>query len=68
MRDEVTVQSFSDAAERGETSLKWSEFLSILFVLWNNDIGRGLIESRELFPDELKKALSVNRNAHSPSL
>ena len=54
------------AAENGKRSLKWSEFMSILFVIWNNDIGKGILDSKGLFPEELKKALSVNRNAHAP--
>ena len=54
------------AVESGERSLKWSEYMSILLVIWNNDIGRGIIESKGLFPDVLKKAMSVNRNAHAP--
>lgn len=54
------------AAENGKRKLKWSEYMTILFVLWNNDIGRGLLESRGLFPQELKEAMSVNRNAHAP--
>ena len=54
------------AAENGKRSLKWSEFMSILFVIWNNDIGRGILDSKGLFPDELKKVMSVNRNAHAP--
>lgn len=54
------------AAESGKRVLKWSEFMSILFVIWNNDIGKGILDSKGLFPDELKKALSVNRNAHAP--
>ena len=35
-------------------------------VIWNNNIGRGLLDSKGLFPDEVKSALSVNRNAHAP--
>lgn len=54
------------AAESGKRALKWSEFMSILFVIWNNDIGKGILDSKGLFPEELKKALSVNRNAHAP--
>ena len=54
------------AAEKGDRSFKWSEYLSILFVIWNNDIGKGLLDDKGLFPAELKKALSVNRNAHAP--
>ena len=47
-------------------ALKWSEYMSILFVIWNNDIGKGILDERGLFPEELKQALSVNRNAHAP--
>ena len=54
------------AAESGRRAFKWSEFMSILFVIWNNDIGRGILDSKGLFPDELKAALTVNRNAHAP--
>ena len=54
------------ASENGRRSLKWSEYLSLVFVIWNNNIGRGLLDSKGLFPDELKSALSVNRNAHAP--
>ena len=52
--------------ESGKRALKWSEFMSILFVIWNNDIGKGILDDKGLFPEELKKALSVNRNAHAP--
>lgn len=54
------------AAENGKRNLKWSEYMSILFVIWNNDIGKGILDENGLFPDALKKALSVNRNAHAP--
>ena len=54
-------------AESGSSILKWSEYMSILFVFWNNDIGRGIVESKGLFPDALKRAMSVNRNAHAPN-
>lgn len=54
------------AVESGKRAFKWSEFMSILFVIWNNDIGKGILDSKGLFPEELKKALSVNRNAHTP--
>lgn len=55
-----------EQSESGKRSLKWSEYMSILFIIWSNDIGRGIIESKGLFPDALKKAMSVNRNAHAP--
>ena len=54
------------AAESGKRAFKWSEFMSILFVIWNNDIGKGILDDKGLFPEELKVALSVNRNAHAP--
>ena len=52
--------------ENGKQKMIWSEYMSILFVIWNNDIGRGILESKGLFPDALKKAMSMNRNAHPP--
>ena len=52
--------------ETGEQTMKWSEFMSILFLIWNNEIGRNLLETKGLFPKELKKAMSINRNAHPP--
>ena len=54
------------ASQAGERCLVWSEFMSILFVLWRNDVGKGLVESKGLFPNELKTIMSVNRNSHSP--
>ena len=54
------------AAEAGKRRFKWSEYMSILFVIWNNDIGKGLLDRKNLFPDELKAAMSVNRNYHAP--
>ena len=57
-----------NAAESGEQALKWSEYMSILFVIWNNDVGKGILDENDLFPAELKKALSVNRNAHASAM
>ncbi len=54
-------------AQAGRRRMEWSEYMSILFVLWNHDIERGIVESNGLFPDVLKKAMSTNRNAHSPA-
>ena len=54
------------AAENGRRALKWSEYMSILFVIWNNDIGRGILDDKGLFPAVLKAALSANKNAHAP--
>ena len=66
--EDLAEKTGVDAAKlkSGKRKFKWSEYMSILFVIWNNDIGRGILESRGLFPDELKAALSVNRNAHAP--
>ena len=76
MRLDVTQEALAEktgvdvskikGAENGRRALKWSEYMSILFVIWNNDIGKGILDERGLFPEELKKALSVNRNAHAP--
>ena len=52
--------------ESGKFDMIWSEYMSILFVIRNNDIGRGIVESKGLFPDVLKKVMSANRNAHPP--
>ena len=52
------------AFEEGRQTPKWSEYLSLLFVFWSNEKSRGIIEEEGLFPEELKQAFSVNRNAH----
>lgn len=54
------------AIEERKKSFKWSEFMAVLFVFWNDDIGRRLVEKKGLFPDELKAVLSVKRNVHAP--
>ncbi len=43
----------------GRRKMKWSEYMSVLFVLWNDDIGRKMIEEKNLFPDILKNAMKV---------
>ena len=48
----------------GKRKMKWSEYLSILFVLWDDEKGQELVEERGLFPEVLRRAMSVNRNAH----
>ena len=48
----------------GRRKMKWSEYLSILFVLWDDDKGREMVEEKGLFPEALKNAMKVNRNAH----
>ncbi|MBR1477539.1 MAG: hypothetical protein IJ608_06220 [Lachnospiraceae bacterium] len=48
----------------GRRKMKWSEYMSILFLLWNDEKGREQVEKLGLFPEALKNAMSVNRNAH----
>ena len=43
----------------GQRKMKWSEFMSILFVPWDDDIGLKIVEEKGLFPDTLKKAMKV---------
>ena len=50
---------------RGSRLLKWNEYLAILFILWRDDSGKKLVEERTLFPEELKKAMTINRKAHN---
>ena len=71
-REELADKTGIDAErlrdiEHGAQSMVWSEYMSLLFVIWNNDVGRGILESKSLFPDVLKKAMSVNRNVHPVS-
>ncbi len=56
------------AFEEGRQIPKWSEYLSIVFMLWANDNYRQVLDENDLFPIELKKAFSVNRNAHDPNI
>ena len=56
------------AFEEGRQVPKWSEFLSIVFVLWANENCRAVLDEKRLFPVELKRAFSVNRNAHEPTV
>ena len=48
----------------GKRKMKWSEYLSILFVLWEDPKGQTAVEEIGLFPDALKRAMTINRNAH----
>ena len=52
------------AFEEGRQAPKWSEYLTIIFVLWSNESSRPILDEKGLFPMELKRAFSVNRNAH----
>ena len=49
------------AIEEGRQEMKWSEFLSVVFILWSDEDGRKLLDEKGLFPEELKNAMSVNR-------
>ena len=48
----------------GKRKMKWSEYMGLLFVLLGDEKGNEMVEELGLFPDELKKAMSVNRNGH----
>ena len=56
------------AFEEGRQVPKWSEYLSIVFVLWTNESCRPILDEKGLFPLELKKVFSINRNAHDPTV
>lgn len=56
------------AFEEGRQKPKWTEFLSVLFVLRVDENCRAFAEETGLFPPELKRAFSVNRNAHKPTI
>ena len=56
------------AIESGRQEMRWHEYLSIIFVLWSNDAGKGVLEEKGLFPPELRRAFSVNRTAHMPEV
>lgn len=49
---------------KGKRKMKWSEYMSILFFLWDDEKGRDIVEKRGLFPGPLKAAMAMNRNAH----
>lgn len=48
----------------GKRKMKWSEYMSILFLLWDDEKGRKLVDERGLFPDTLKQSMALNKNAH----
>ncbi len=52
------------AIEDGRQKMKWSEYLTIIFVLWSNKHSQDILEEKEIFPIELRRAFSVNYNAH----
>ena len=48
----------------GKRRMDWSEYMSLLFVLWSDERSHNIVEERGFFPEELKKAMSINRNMH----
>ena len=54
------------AVEKGLRDLQWPEYMSLVFLFWSNEDGREALEEKGLFPDALKNALSISRNAHAP--
>ena len=54
------------AVEKGLRDLQWPEYMSLVFLFWSNEEGREALEEKGLFPEALKNALSINRNAHAP--
>ncbi len=48
------------AIEEGRQEMKWSEVLSVMFILWSDEDGRRLLDEKGLFPEELKRAMSVD--------
>lgn len=48
----------------GKRKMKWSEYMSILFFLWDDEKGREVVEKYGLFPDVLKNAMTVERGFH----
>ena len=50
--------------EDSNLCLTWSEYLSVIFVLWSKEDGRNEVEARGLFPPALKEAFSVDRTVH----
>ena len=53
-----------DLISAGKRKMDWSEYMSLLFVLWSDERSHNIVEERGFFPKELKKAMSVNRNMH----
>ena len=48
----------------GKRKMKWSEYMSLLFFFWNDKKGREIIAEKGFFPEELKRAMAINRNEH----
>ena len=50
--------------EQGNRKMQWSDYMSLLFLFWNNAESRSIIEEKGLFPEKLKSAMTVNRKEH----
>ena len=50
--------------EQGNRKMQWSDYMSLLFLFWNNTESRSIIEKKGLFPEKLKSAMTVNRKEH----
>ena len=48
----------------GKRKKVWSEYMSILFVLWDNEKGRALIEEKGYFPEPLKSTMYIVKRRH----
>ena len=48
----------------GKRNIDWSEYMSLLFVIWRDMRSHDIIEEQVFFHDVLKKAMSINRNMH----
>lgn len=42
----------------------WSEFMALIFLFTSNDKSRSFVLDKGLFPEGLRKAMSINRNEH----
>ena len=63
LEDKTNIGSRRIAAiEEGRQEMKWSEFLSVVFILWSDEGGRMLLDEKGLFPEELKKAMQYKEN------
>ena len=48
----------------GKRKMEWSEYMSLLFVLWSDRRSHDIVVERGFFPEALKNALAINRNMH----
>lgn len=55
----LSRQTYS-ALETRKRKMTWSNFMALLFVFYFNPETRAEIENTGLFPEELKRVLSVN--------